>query len=254
NTTDPNYMYSSTSLTLVNQDDDVALVNNDAAANLQTTEAPGKAVMFNVWLNSQPTGNVNVNVTSSNIKEGTVSPASLAFTSSNWSAKQQVTVTGVDDSVADANQTYTVSLKPASSSADGKYAALAATNLTLVNVNDDKFGITVTPTTCATMPGTTAMFSVVLTSQPLGPVSIGISSDNATEGTVPPSTVLSFTATTWNVAQPVTVTGVDDGTMGGMASYKIVTAPAVSAMDSNYNGLNAADVTCVNSTPAAPMP
>ncbi|MEI9940169.1 MAG: Calx-beta domain-containing protein [Pseudomonadota bacterium] len=253
NTTDQNYMYAATTLTIVNKDDDVVGFKVTAAANLQTTEGGGKAT-FTLLLTSQPTGNVNVGVTSSNTKEGTAAPASLSFTASNWSVAQTVTVTGVDDSVADGDQTYTVSLKTASSSADPKYVQLAASTVSLVNKNDDDPGITVTPSSpCATTPTTTATFKVVLTSQPLGPVSIALSSDTPTEGTVAPAT-LSFTAATWNVPQPFTVTGVDDGTMGMMTPYKIITGATVSAMDPKYNGINVTDMACVNTTPLAPPP
>jgi large repetitive protein len=250
NTTDQQYMYAATTLTVVNKDDDVASVKVTAAANLQTTEAGGK-VTFTVALTSQPTANVSIAVTSSVTKEGTVSPASLSFTASNWSVAQTVTVTGVDDSIADGNQSYTVTLK--NSGNDAKYTALTPIMISIVNKDDDPVGITVTPTTCATTPGTTATFSVVLKSQPLGAVSIALSSDTPTEGKVSPA-MLSFTAMNWSTAQMVTVTGVDDLTMGMMTPYKIVTAAAVSAMDSNYNGLNAADVACINTTPAAPTP
>jgi hypothetical protein len=54
--------------------------------------------------------------------------------------------------------------------------------------------------------------------------------------------------------QSVTVTGVDDGTMGVMTPYKIITAAAVSTADPSYNGVNAVDVACVNTTPAPPDP
>ena len=252
-TTDPDYRYAATTLTLVNKDDDVASLKVTAAANLQTTEAGGKAT-FTVALTSQPTGNVNVTISSNNGKEGIAAPASLTFTAANWATAQTVTVTGVDDSVADANQTYTLSLKTATSSADPKYAQLAASTVSLINTNDDTVGITVTPTSCATTPGTSATFNVVLKSQPLGPVSIALSSDAATTaGKVTPAT-LSFTVANWNTAQPVTVTGVDDGTTDTMTPYKIVTAAAVSALDTNYNGLNAADVACINTTPPPPPP
>jgi len=250
NTTDPDYQYAATTLTLTNKDDDVASVKVTAAANLQTTEAGGK-VTFTVVLTSQPTANVTVAVSSSETKEGTVSPASLSFTSGNWSSAQTVTVTGVDDSVADGNKTYTVTLK--TSGNDAKYTALAANTVSIVNTNDDVVGVNVTPTTCATTPGTTATFNVSLKSQPLGPVSIALSSDKPEEGKVSPAT-LSFTIGTWNVTQQVTVTGQDDGTTATMTSYKIVTAAAVSTADANYNGFNAADVTCINTTPEAPPP
>ena len=252
NTSDPNYSVAATTLSLVNKDDDVVGLAVTAAANLQTTEAGGKAT-FTVALTSQPMGNVSVAVTSSKPAEGTVAPATLAFTANNWATAQTVTVTGVDDSVMDANQTYTVSLKTASSSADAKYAQLAASTVSLVNKDDDVAGITVTSTTCTTEPGTSVTFTVVLKSQPLGPVSIALSSDVPTVGKVAPGS-LSFTTMNWNTAQTVTVTGVDDGSMGTMTPYKIVTAAAVSALDANYNGLNAADVACTNATPPPPPP
>jgi Calx-beta domain len=250
NTTDPNYQYAATTLSLVNKDDDVASLKVTAAANLQTTEAGG-TVTFTVALTSQPTANVNIAVASSSSKEGTASPPTLTFTASNWSTPQTVTVTGVDDFVVDGNQTYTVSLK--ASGNDAKYSALQSSTVSVVNKDDDVVGINVTPTTCATTPGTSATFNVVLKSQPLGPVSIALSSDTPTEGKPTPAT-LSFTAMNWNVGQMVTVTGQDDGTTGTMTPYKIVTAAAVSAMDAAYNGLNAADVACINTTPAAPPP
>lgn len=249
---DPSYATASITLSMLNKDDDVVGLKVTAAANLQTSEAGGKAT-FTVALTSQPTGNVTVAVSSSNTKEGTVSPASLAFTAANWSTAQTVTVTGVDDSIADGTQAYTVTLKTAASSADAKYAALAASTVSLSNTNDDTVGVTVAPTSCATTPGTTATFSVVLKSQPLGPVSIALTSDTPTEGTVMPAT-LAFSTSNWNTPQTVTVTGVDDGTMGVMTPYNIVTAAAVSAADASYNGLNALDVACVNTTPPPEPP
>src|SRR5207237_501430 len=68
--------------------------------------------------------------------------------------------------------------------------------------------------------------------------------NDLTEGTVAPAS-LTFTAGNWNVAQTVTVTGVDDAVDDGDIAYTIVTAPAASA-DPNYNNLNAADVGVTN--------
>src|SRR3989442_1492251 len=73
---------------------------------------------------------------------------------------------------------------------------------------------------------------------------IGVSSNDLTEGTVAPAS-LSFTPANWNVAHTVTVKGVDDMMEDGNIAYKIVTAPAVST-DSNYNNLNASDVSVTN--------
>ena len=69
-------------------------------AGLMTTEAGGTAT-FTVVLNTQPTADVTIALSSSDTTEGTVSPASLIFTTANWNVAQTVTVTGVNDAVVD---------------------------------------------------------------------------------------------------------------------------------------------------------
>ena len=88
------------------------------------------------------------------------------------------------------------------------------------------------------------MFSVVLDTETTEDVSIGLSSSDTTEGTVAPFS-LTFTRTDWNVAQTVTVTGVDDALADGDVAYTIITNPASSA-DPGYSGLNPADVSVTN--------
>jgi hypothetical protein len=107
-------------------------------------------------------------------------------------------------------------------------------------------GFTVTPTSglVTTEGGGTAAFTVKLNSQPTANVSVGLSSSDTTEGTVSPIS-LTWTPSTWNVAQTVTVTGVDDTLVDGDIAYTIVTAPATSS-DAKYNGLNPADVAVTN--------
>jgi hypothetical protein len=165
----------------------------------------------------------------------------------DWFNPQTVTVTGVDDSVVDGPRPYTVQLA-AASSADTGYNGKFATHVDLTNADDDMLGISVTPSTCSTTPGTTDTIMIVLNSQPKDTVTIPISSEKPTEGTVSVDS-LTFTVGDWNIAQPVTVTGVDDGSSGAMTQYLVVTGPASSPGDSDYDGLNASDVTCTNSTP-----
>src|SRR5687767_10580158 len=58
-----------------------------------TTEAGGQA-SFTVVLRSKPSREVVVPVSSANLAEGTVAPATLTFTKDNWNAPQSVLVTG----------------------------------------------------------------------------------------------------------------------------------------------------------------
>src|SRR5204863_1010290 len=94
-------------VTVSNTDNDTAGVTVTPTSGLTTTEAGGTAT-FTVVLNTQPAADVTIALTSSDTTEGTVSPASLTFTSVNWATAQTVTVTGVNDAVVDGNITYTI--------------------------------------------------------------------------------------------------------------------------------------------------
>ena len=126
------------------------------------------------------------------------------------------------------------------------YNGINAADVTVTNTDNDGSGITVTPIAglTTTEAGGTATFTVVLTSQPTANVTIALSSSDTTEGTVAPAS-LTFTSVNWNIAQTVTVTGVDDLLDDGDVAYTIVTAAAVSA-DATYNGFNANDVAVTN--------
>ena len=102
-------------------------------SGLVTTESGGTAT-FTVVLNTQPTANVTINLSSSDPTEGTVSPTSLTFTPSNWNIPQTVTITGVDDPVVDGNIAYTINLY--SSSTDSDYNGLTYTVSVTNNDND----------------------------------------------------------------------------------------------------------------------
>ncbi len=147
-------------VSVTNTDDDTAGVTVTPTSGLTTTEAGGTA-QFTVVLNSQPTADVTITVTSSDTTEGTVSPASLTFTTTNWATSQQVTVTGVDDDIDDANVGYWVNMS--ASSTDGLYNGISVPSVSLTNNDDDTAGVTVTPiSSMTTEAGGTASFTVVL--------------------------------------------------------------------------------------------
>lgn len=99
-------------------------------------------------------------------------------------------------------------------------------------------GLIVTPTTglTTTESAGTARFSVVLATAPTADVSIAIASSNSNEGTPNPST-LTFTNANWNIAQTVTVMGVDDDVViDGSQTYEM--SLTSSSSDSAYQGLS----------------
>ncbi|MBK8173660.1 MAG: integrin [Sandaracinaceae bacterium] len=204
--------------------------------------------MFTIVLTSAPTSDVSVSLTSSDLTEGTVFPASVTFTTMNWSTPQTVTVTGVDDFVADGSTAYSITTGNATS-ADPTYNGLGVADVSVTNTDDDVIGVTVSPTSglVTTELGGTATFTIVLTSQPTSDVSISLMSSNLTEGTVAPASV-TFTTMNWSTPQTVTVTGVGDGVFDLNGIYTIVTGAAVS-VDVGYSGLAVSDVSVSNSQP-----
>lgn len=213
-------------------------------AGLMTSETATTAT-FTVRLNSEPSADVSIAITSLDLSEVNVSPTTLNFTNVNWAAPQTVTVTGLDDLVADGDQTFTVALAPATS-LDLAYAGFDASDVSGINRDDETPGVFVTPTAGLTTSegGDTAIFTVVLDNEPASDVTIGLSSSDSDEGTVSPSS-LTFTPVNWNAPQTVTVTGVDDFLADGNAMYTIETAPSTSP-DPAYDGINAEDVIVTN--------
>ena len=112
---------------------------------LLTTES-GQTATFTVVLKSPPTADVTIALASSNIGEGTVAPAALTFTTSNWSTPQTVTVTGVDDTLCDGNVAYAI-LTAAARSADRSYNNLDPANVAVSNADNDKGCAHTTPGT-----------------------------------------------------------------------------------------------------------
>ena len=104
-------------------------------AGLGTTEAGGTAA-FTVALNTLPTANVTIGLTSNDTTEGTVSPTSLTFTPANGTTPQTVTVTGVDDALLDGNIPYTIITAPATS-ADSNYNGQNAPDVSVTNIDNE---------------------------------------------------------------------------------------------------------------------
>ena len=120
---DPTYSgMNASDVSVTNIDNDTAGFIVTPISGLTTTEAGGRA-HFTVVLNTQPSADVTIALSSSNPSEGTVSPASLTFTSDNWNMPQTVDVTGVDDALDDGDIAYTI-VTAAAVSADPGYNGL----------------------------------------------------------------------------------------------------------------------------------
>ena len=195
-------------------------VDDDAAglkvSPVNLTVAEGGTATYAVRLNVAPTAAVSVQVVSNSLKatvdtdSGTSGDQStLSFDAANWNTAQTVTVTGAEDADgADETASLTHAV-----TGTGDYAALAAIRRPGVAVlvrDDETAGVVLSPTSLAVDEGGTATYDVELSAPPAtGTATVTIAATGMAGLTVDAST-LSFTTTTWDTAQTVTVTAVAD--------------------------------------------
>lgn len=207
-----------------------------------TTES-GETATFTVVLGEKPSADVSIDISSSDETEATVSPTNLTFTVDDWYSLQSVTVTGVDDILADGNQNLKIILAPAISS-DSSYNGINPSDVPVVNVDNETVEISVEPMTGETSEdGKSFVFSIVLSSQPEGDVNISLSSSDETEGTLSTLNVV-FTPDDWDIYQLVTVTGVNDDLEDGNKNFEILFI--TSSDDSNYDDLSLESIKVIN--------
>jgi subtilisin family serine protease len=144
----PSGSYADT-IRITSNDPDESVVDLPVTLNMSTSAAvlvtptgglftseDGGAATFTVVLNSQPTASVTIGLSSSDTSEGTVSPSSISFSTTNWSQPRTVTVTGVNDGVIDLDVPYTIILGPAVS-ADPRYNGWNPQDVSVTNRDND---------------------------------------------------------------------------------------------------------------------
>lgn len=226
---------------------------------LQTNENGGTSV-FNITLNVALAAGQSVTLTiqTLDVTEGQVSGGGQAQANSITIVENvarpagyqiPITVTGLDDVIADPNTAYQVSVSATSTQTNLQGQTIP--NIQLINVDNDTPGISVSRTggLVTSENLTSDTFTVALTTQPSAPVTMTLTSSNPGEGTVSPGSITFNTApggaNGWNVNQVVTVTGVDDAALDFAIAYTIITGN-LSSGDGNYNTMTVPDVSVLN--------
>ncbi|MCY4492387.1 MAG: S-layer homology domain-containing protein, partial [Acidimicrobiaceae bacterium] len=121
--------------------------------------------------------------------------------------------------------------------ADTEYDALSSLGSVTVTVtDDDSAGVTVSGTTLTVGEGSEGTYTVRLDAQPTGDVVVAVSSADTAAASVLP-VKLTFTTSSWNTAQSVTVTGVQDV---GYADNEVSVSHSIdtaNTADTVYNAL-----------------
>ncbi len=231
------------------ENDDVAapaLVVVQSAGTTSVSET-GTTDTLTVALAAAPVGDVVLTVASSTTGEATVAPATLTFTSSNWSVAQTVTVTGIDDAVIDGPQTVTVTVSVDAAATSDEYDLVASQAISVSVADNDAVtpSISILETSGSTSVsenGSTDTFTVVLDVAPLADVTLNLSSSDTGEASVSPTT-LTFTSSNWNAPQTITVTGVDDTVVDGTQTLTINVVVDAAATSDEYDAVASLSVT-----------
>ncbi len=146
--------------------------------SLATAEG-GVTQTFSVVLNNAPATNVILTIISNDTSEGTVSPASLTFTTGNYNVPRTITVTPVNDPIVDGDQLYNITVSVDDINSNDFFDVLADQNVVVTNSDDDAVGIFVSAISGnTTEDGVSATFTIFLESEPTADVTIPLSSSD----------------------------------------------------------------------------
>jgi hypothetical protein len=165
--------------TLTIVDDDTAGVTV-APLTVGVSES-GVTGVYHLVLTSQPTANVQfvLHPGSAQIDLGTGAGQDLtvSVTPATWNVTRTITVTAVDDAIAEGPITTTISHTPSSSAA--LYAGRTVSPVPVVVQDNDGANIVVTPLALdLAEPNETGRFTVTLTSEPTAPVTVPLRRSN----------------------------------------------------------------------------
>ncbi len=185
----------------------------------------GNSDTFTVVLNVIPTGDVKVEVTSSDGDKARVSSdggttqgqtLELTFTTEDWSVAQTVTVIGVEDDDGNDETALSINMTPSGGGYDGAAGATVGVSVMDTSVK----GLTISETDLEITEsgdGNSATFTVALNTQPSSDVTVAVASSEGAAALVSADGItqadsvnLTFTSSDWETAQTVTVTGVKD--------------------------------------------
>ena len=162
-----------------------------------------------------------------------------------WSKPKKVTVTGMDDDIADNDIRYTIIVGPAESS-DTNYEGLDPVDFFVTNRDNDSAYVLISPTSglVTTETGQQDTFSLTLAARPRKDVIIPLSSSDNSEGNIKPDSVL-IPVNNWSDSFEAVITGKNDDDVDGDQTFTILTAPVVS-FDYIFSGIDPPDIEVTN--------
>ena len=191
---------------------DTIQIQVGVATSVQELEVPeGGANTYSMVLSHQPSGDVTVTVNNpTDNSEVTATPRTLTFTTENWHAPQTVTVAAVHDGdAADDSATVTHGV------ADGGYNGVTVPDVAVTVDDDETVSIVLSKTdlTVEEEDATGGTYTVKLSHEPSVEVTVTVTGQDTTDlelSGLSGTDTLTFTTSTWDDAQTVTVKARED--------------------------------------------
>lgn len=180
--------------------------NAEASVSTETlTVIEGQGAGYTIVLDSRPVGgDVTVTLTPPTNPDITLDQTTLTFTSVNWDTAQTITVTATADPDTQVDRgtiRHTIS--------GANFAGATLPDVAVTVTETSVIGIEIEPTEFDVGEGESKTYTVNLATLPSGNVTIAVVVKDNPDVTVNPSS-LTFTGTTWNDPQTVTVSAATD--------------------------------------------
>lgn len=229
---DPIYNSQTASNVTVNiADDDEAaiIVSSTAITTAEEADTSSEAhPAYTIALNSEPTAPVSITFGA----EGQLllDKSVITFTPQTWSLPQVITVTAIDDDVAEGSHNSLI--RHITASDDPNYATAEAPAISATIRDNDEVGfILSTKLLTVTEASATEHYTLSLTSRPLHPVTVLLLSDDERIDASP--STLQFSPEEWQTAQTITVSAPSNNSVSDL---QIVTIDhQVQSDDAAYN-------------------
>ncbi|MBN2303626.1 MAG: hypothetical protein JXQ72_04075, partial [Anaerolineae bacterium] len=211
------------------------------AVSGSTTITEGNTRDLGFWVGTQPTGGADVtfpvSVSDPTQCEIAGGITSMTILNANWNvpAANAITINAFDNDIVDGSRPCNL-ITGDPTSGDAYYDGLGAADSpdVLITISDeDSAAVRIVPSTiAATEGGANGTFTVVLDSQPVANVTIGLTFATGEAALVDVTPALPFTAADWNVPRTFQIQAVDDAALEGPHTDTITVIS--SSTDPNY--------------------
>lgn len=194
-------------------------------------------------LDAEPTSSVTLNIATGNPAEVGISENTVTLDNTNWDTGVTVTLTGVDEMIADGDQSSTVTVSVDAANSDDAFDNLANQTITVTTTDDETpgFSLSQTSATVSEDGDTTSSITLTLDAEPVTDVVLKIAGADASEVIVSTSTV-TLNSGNWNTGVDVILSGIEDQVVDGDQSTTVSVSVDAANSDDAFDNAATQDI------------